>query len=189
MEKIGCFGTQITQNTQIIIVSAESARSAWNIYGALARRIRRIRRFFVSAESARSAWNIYGALAHRLRRIRRFFLRRERKGHTRLQGPCLVPALKGPTPTPSLRREGNNHPRREYGYPKKVSDDMHPLYTHNVHPLAGAVPRRRTVARSAQHGPIYTQATAHCVLRASSRRLGPSTAVTIPPGCATLAQG
>ena len=51
----------------------------------------------------------------------------------RLQGPCLVPALKGPTPNPSLRREGNNHPRRERGNPKNVSDD--------VHPLAGAVPR------------------------------------------------
>ncbi len=46
-------------------------------------------------------------------------------------------ALKRPTPNPSLLREGNNHPRREYGYPKNVSDDVHPLYTHNVHPLQG----------------------------------------------------
>ena len=108
-----------------------------------------------------------------------FFAQRAQRPHP-LQGPCLVPTLKRPTPNPSLRREGNNYPRREYGYPKKVSDDVHPLYTHNVHPLAGAVPRRRTVARSAQYGPIYTQATAHSVLRASSSRLVPSTAVTIP---------
>ena len=26
-----CFGTQIVQNTQIVLVSAESARSAWEI--------------------------------------------------------------------------------------------------------------------------------------------------------------
>ena len=29
MEKIGCFGKQTTQTTQILFVSAESARSAW----------------------------------------------------------------------------------------------------------------------------------------------------------------
>ena len=39
-----CFGTQITQNTQILIVSAESAGPAWKIQGVLARRLRRISR-------------------------------------------------------------------------------------------------------------------------------------------------
>ena len=38
---IWCFGTQITQTTQILIVSAESA---WKIQGVLARRLRRILR-------------------------------------------------------------------------------------------------------------------------------------------------
>ena len=44
MQNIWCFGTQITQNTQILIVSAESAGPAWKIQGVLARRLRRIRR-------------------------------------------------------------------------------------------------------------------------------------------------
>ena len=42
-----------TQNTQIFIVSAESARSAWKVYGVLERRLRRIRRFFLYLRNLR----------------------------------------------------------------------------------------------------------------------------------------
>ena len=57
--------------------------------GVLARRLRRTRRFFsVSAESARSAWEICGVLAHRLRRIRRFFL--YLRNPRDLRGKCVA---------------------------------------------------------------------------------------------------
>ena len=61
---IGCFGTQITQNTQILIVSAESAGPAWKIQGVLARRLRRISRSLLYLRNLRDLRGKYRVFWH-----------------------------------------------------------------------------------------------------------------------------
>lgn len=56
-----------TKNTQIFSVSAESARSAWEMCVVFGTQITQI--VTVSAESARSAWEMCRVLARRLRRL------------------------------------------------------------------------------------------------------------------------
>ena len=59
MGNVWRFGTQITQNTQIVTVSAESARLAWEMCGVFGTQITQNAQIVtVSAESARSAWEI-----------------------------------------------------------------------------------------------------------------------------------